>query len=179
METIKQEACGFVFSDMDLSLPVDHFYFKRGWGWNGRKPVGLPKPQPLISHLDFWREPETTKLSKFKEGEMGLKVTPIQNPTISLYYEKKEEYGKKENPPEPVWKLAPQKRNEVWRGMNSNFPGSQTPQIMETYGWKFFLHVREIGHGWWNKMIILLFTACAFFFLLSPLHQKGPSTKRS
>jgi hypothetical protein len=45
METIKQEACGLVFSDINLSLPVVRWTISNSKeGGDGRKPVGLQTP---------------------------------------------------------------------------------------------------------------------------------------
>lgn len=113
METIKQEACGLVFSDINLSLPVDHFYFKGGGGGgDGRKPVGLQTPAinfPIGISRETRNNEAITNLKR-GGGGMGLKVTSIQKkPTLFHYKEVKE------NPPELFETWPPQKEKRGLR----------------------------------------------------------------
>jgi hypothetical protein len=68
-------------SDMNLSLPVDHFHFKGGCGW---KETGRPpNPNHQFPDWNFERNQKHRSCHNLKR-EMGLKVTLYSKPTISL-----------------------------------------------------------------------------------------------
>jgi len=87
LETIKQEACGLVLSDMYLSLPVDHFsppeeepHFTPTHTQQKSKKKRKKKPIWLISppsHSSPYWEPSEREHARWRDMGLGVKVTSI------------------------------------------------------------------------------------------------------